>query len=95
MGADGVQGGRGLPADEAAHAETPEGHGARSGASTPRAADPDQERDDDMWDVPHDVDDGMDEDASLLEPLLSVCTEDVKEDIECFEVEILRLVNAT
>ena len=92
-GVEGVQGGRGLPADEAVRAETPADQGGISGATTPRADDPDQERDDDMWEEPHEADIGMDEDSSLLEPLLSVCTEDVKEDVECFEVEILRLIN--
>ena len=35
----------------------------------------------------------MEEDVSFLEPLLSVCTEDIREDVGSMEVEILRLVS--
>ena len=35
----------------------------------------------------------IEEDASLLEPLLNVRTEDVRDDVEDMDIEILRLVS--
>ena len=75
------------PMREPAHEEP-----SVDGEATPRA---DMQPDGPEGDNDMDYDPGvpMEEDASLLEPLLSACTEDVREDVEGMNVEILRLVS--